>query len=616
MKEKRQAMKRFIILFIWLLGGIYAWADNINFTADAPEVVVNGDQFRLTYTINTQKIKDFRAPTIRDFDVLMGPSRSQHSNTQIINGNITSSSSIAFTYILMATKEGTYTIPGATILADGKSVTSNSLKIKVLPPDKANGVGGNTRGKSTPSSSRTASGVSNEDLFITATASKTHVYEQEALLLTYKVYALVDLRGFDNVKMPDFKGFHSQEVELPQTKQVSLEHYNGRNYRTIVLSQYVLFPQQAGKLEIASARFDASIAKAVRSADPFDAFFNGGANYVEVKKTLVTPKITIEVTALPAGKPASFSGGVGEFSITSSINTQELKTNDAITMKVVISGTGNLKLINTPEVSFPKDFEVYDPKVDNKFTLTKNGLSGSKVIEYLAIPRYAGTYQIPAVEFSYFDLKTKSYKTLKTESYELQVEKGAGNADQMIADFTSKEDLKMLGKDIRYINLKDTGLQERGNYFFGSLVYYLWYVIPFCLFILFVILYRKQALENANVAKVRTKKANKIAAKRMKTAGKLLTEGKKEPFYDEVLRALWGYISDKLNIPVSQLSKDNIEYELTTYGVAPELINEFIQTLNQCEFARYAPGDENETMDQVYSSAINVISKMENTIKH
>lgn len=616
MKEKRQAMKRFIILFIWLLGGIYAWADNINFTADAPEVVVNGDQFRLTYTINTQKIKDFRAPTIRDFDVLMGPSRSQHSNTQIINGNITSSSSIAFTYILMATKEGTYTIPGATILADGKSVTSNSLKIKVLPPDKANGVGGNTRGKSTPSSSRTASGVSNEDLFITATASKTHVYEQEALLLTYKVYALVDLRGFDNVKMPDFKGFHSQEVELPQTKQVSLEHYNGRNYRTIVLSQYVLFPQQAGKLEIASARFDASIAKAVRSADPFDAFFNGGANYVEVKKTLVTPKITIEVTALPAGKPASFSGGVGEFSITSSINTQELKTNDAITMKVVISGTGNLKLINTPEVSFPKDFEVYDPKVDNKFTLTKNGLSGSKVIEYLAIPRYAGTYQIPAVEFSYFDLKTKSYKTLKTESYELQVEKGAGNADQMIADFTSKEDLKMLGKDIRYINLKDTGLQERGNYFFGSLVYYLWYVIPFCLFILFVILYRKQALENANVAKVRTKKANKIAAKRMKTAGKLLTEGKKEPFYDEVLRALWGYISDKLNIPVSQLPKDNIEYELTTYGVAPELINEFIQTLNQCEFARYAPGDENETMDQVYSSAINVISKMENTIKH
>ena len=282
----------------------------------------------------------------------------------------------------------------------------------------------------------------------------------------------------------------------------------------------------------------------------------------------------------------------------------------------VISGTGNLKLVNTPEVAFPKDFEVYDPKIDNKFTLTREGLSGNKVIEYLAIPRHAGNFTIPPVEFSYFDLKSNSYKTIKTEAYNLKVEKGAGNADQVIADFTNKEDLKVLGQDIRYIKMGETSLTRKGDFFFGSTTYYLWYIIPLVLFIVFVIVYRKKAIENANVAKVRTKKANKVAAKRMKNAGRLLAENKQEAFYDEVLKALWGYISDKLNIPVSQLSKDNIEDELTKYGVAPELIKDFIGTLNECEFARYAPGNQNEAMDKVYSSAVEVISKMESSIKH
>lgn len=613
-------MRKLIFLFILLTAAANIFADNISFTADAPDAVAVGDQFKLTYTVNSENIKNFRAPAIKDFEVLYGPSRSQQSSVQIINGKTTSNSYISFTYVLMATKEGSFTIPGATIQAGGNSATSNAVRIKVLPEDQSNGSssgsasGGRASGAASRSSSSTS--VSNQDIFVTATASKTNIYEQEAFLLTYKIYTLVDVRGFNNVKMPDFQGFHSQEVTLPQTKQFSLEHYNGKNYQSTVLSQYVLFPQQTGKLEIAPARFDASIAKAVRSADPFDAFFNGGSNYVEVKKALITPKIIINVNPLPAGKPASFSGGVGEFSITSSINTRELKTNDAVTIKLVISGSGNMKLIKTPDIRFPKDFEVYDPKVDNKFTTTKNGLSGNKVIEYLAIPRHAGNFKIPAVEFSYFDLKTKGYKTIKTQEYEIKVEKGAGNADQMIADFTSKEDLKMLGKDIRYIKMGDSKFTPKGEFLFGSVAYYLWYLIPLCLFIASVIVYRKKAVENANVAKVRTKKANKVAAKRMKIAGKLLTESKKDAFYDEVLRALWGYISDKLNIPVSQLSKDNIEYELTRYGVLPELIKEFINTLNQCEFARYAPGNENEAMDQVYSSAMNVISQMENIIKH
>lgn len=604
-------MKKIILLFIGIITTIGVMADDkISFTADAPEVVVSGDQFRLTFTINSQKIRDFRAPNIQDFEVLMGPSRSQQSSTQIINGQVTSTSSITFTYILMADKEGTYTIPGATVMVDGNTHTSNSVKIKVLPPDQDAGQGNKSSSRNQVAGSK----ITDKELFITATASKTNVYEQEAFLLTYKVYTQVNLTNLHG-DTPDLKGFHTQEVELPRQKTFSLEHYNGKNYSTTIWQQFVLFPQQLGKLEIPSITFDATVAQMVASADPFDAFFNGGSNYVNINKKLVTPKITINVKELPEGKPANFSGGVGEFTLSSSISTQELKTNDAVTIKLVISGAGNMKLINTPEVGFPQDFEIYDPKVDNKFNLTRDGLAGSKVIEYLAIPRHAGDYTIPPIEFSYFDLKSQSYKTLKTEPYSLKVAKGEGNSDQVVANFTNKEDLKVLGKDIRYIKTGETNLQPKDNYFFGTIGYYLWYIIPLVLFITFMVIYRKQAIENANVAKVRTKKANKVATKRMKNAGKLLAEKKQEAFYDEVLKALWGYISDKLNIPVSQLSKDNIEEKLNEYGVTSELVTDFINTLNECEFARYAPGNQNEAMDKVYASALDVISKMENSIK-
>ena len=606
-------MRKIVLLLIFITTAIALWADEkITFTASAPEVVVSGDQFRLTFSINSQKIKDFRAPNIKGLEVLMGPSRSTQSSTQIINGNVTSTKSTTFTYILMAEKEGTYSIPGATIVADGNNYTSNSVSVKVLPPDQSTGTASNN-GRTSRNQANNGK-ISEKELFITATASKTSVYEQEAILLTYKIYTQVNLTQLHG-DMPDLKGFHTQEVELSSQKQWSLEHYNGRNYNTTVYSQYVLFPQQSGKLEIPSITFEGTVSQLVASDDPFDAFFNGGSNYVNIKKNIVAPKLTIDVKQLPAGKPANFSGGVGEFTISSSINTQELKTNDAVTIKLVISGTGNMKLINTPEVGFPQDFEIYDPKVDNNFNLTREGLSGSKVIEYLAIPRHAGNYTIPAIEFVYFDLKSKTYKTLKTDPYTLNVAKGEGNASQVVSNFTSKEDLKVLGKDIRYIKTGDTNLSPKGNYFFGSTAYYMWYLIPLALFIAFMIVYRKQAIENANVAKVRTKKANKVATKRMKNAGKLLAEKNTSAFYDEVLKALWGYISDKMNMPVSQLSKDNIEEELIRHNVSEELIKDFIGTLNECEFARYAPGNQNEAMDKVYSSAIDVISKMENSIK-
>ena len=610
-------MRKLIIILMTLMAySTQTFADKVSFVASAPDVVVVGDQFRLSYTVTTQKVKDFRAPSIKGFDVLMGPSRSEQSSTQIVNGSVSSTSSITFTYILMANTAGEFTVPGASIAADGNQMISNSVKIKVLPQDQNHNSSRRNNDNSSSIQPSSNASVSNQDLFIIATASKTNVYEQEAFVLTYKIYTRESNLQLNNAKLPDFKGFHSQEIEMTTNARWTPEHYKGRNYYTTVYRQFVLFPQQSGKLFIEPAQFQMTVNKPVQSADPFDAFFNGGNNVIEIKKPITTPKIAINVNPLPAGKPTNFLGGVGEFNISSSINSKELKTNDAITIKLVISGTGNLKLISNPEIKFPDDFEVYDPKVDNQVRLTKEGLTGNKVIEYLAIPRHAGTYKIPGVSFSYFDIRSKSYKTLNTEDYVINVEKGAGNADQVIANFTNKEDLKVLGEDIRYIKQNEVTFQPKGSFFYGSMSYWLFYIIPALAFILFFIIYRKQAAENANVAKMRTKKANKVAIKRMKLAGKLLSENKKDAFYDEVLKALWGYISDKLNIPVSRLSKDNIEEKLRNHGVSEELIKEFLNALNDCEFARFAPGDENQAMDKVYSSSIEVISKMENSIKH
>ena len=608
----------FILLFV---GNTFA--ESLEFTVQAPNAVVQGDQFRLSYTINTQKVKDFRVGSITDFDVLMGPSRS--SQLSIING--TKTSSITYTYILRAGKEGTYTIPPATIVAEGKSMESKSVTVKVLPPDEDEGQGsastsgnGNRQQGSASSGTGAAASssqngqVSDKELFLVASTNKTKVYEQEAILLTYKVYTTVDLRELDG-KIPDLKGFHMQEVELPANKSFSLESYKGKNYKTVVWQQFVLFPQQTGILEIPPVEYEGTIYQQVRSADPLDFFFNGGSSYVKVQKTLRTPKLTIEVSPLPAGKPASYYGGVGEFSISSDISTQELKENEAVTVRLIISGTGNMKLLKTPEVLFPSDFEVYDPKVDNNFKLKTNGLSGNKAIEYLAIPRHAGEYEIPGVEFTYFDTKSKEYKTLTTPSYNLKVNRGSGSTTTVTTGYVNKEDLKLLGEDIRFIDLKDTNLKAKGEYFFGSLNYWLWYIVPTALLLACIIIWRKKAVENANISKVKTKKANKVATKRLKEAKKLMTNNNESAFYDEVLRALWGYTGDKLNIPVAKLSKDNIAVELTNHGVDEKTIQEFTNLLGDCEFARYAPSASSITVADVYDRIVSLMNKMEDAIR-
>lgn len=609
-------MKKIILLFSILLGFSISSVTAASFQASAPDAVAVGQPFRLVYSVNASNVKDLRAPEMNGFDVLAGPFESRSSSVQIVNGQVNSSSNISYTYTLMPKKEGTFSIPAASIYVDNQRLTSNALTIKVLPADKQAatsqaGGGGSQRSADAGISQK----LSNDNVFIRAIPSKTRLFEQDYLLITYKLYTLADVVGFSSTKFPDFNGFLKQEIPLPQNKQLKLESYNGRNYSTVVLYQALLYPQQSGTITVDPANVEAIIRVKTRAQvrSIFDDFF---ATYQDVKKMLTTPAIKINVDKLPS-KPADFSGGVGSFSFKSSISTNNVNVNDAITLRYTISGNGNLKLVKNPVVEFPSDFEVYDPKVNNNFKNTTSGVNGTKTVEYLLIPRSAGDFTIPAFTFNYFDVNSKSYKTINTQAYKIHVNKGSGgsNNQAVVASFTNQEQLKVLGKDIRYIDTELVDLSEKDNFIFGSLGFWLAYLIPLIIAIVVFILYRKQLKQNADISSVKNRKANSVAIKRLKTANKYLLENKKEQFYDEVMRALWGYLSDKLSIPVSNLSKDNVSEVLQKHKIEDLDIAEFMDVLSVCEFARYAPPSDTHAMDNLYERAISIISKFQQNIK-
>lgn len=604
-------MKRVLLLFTLSVLVVCAYAQKL--TADAPSHVSVGEQFRLTYTTNSQDVSGFAVGSIpEELEVLMGPSTSEQSSYRMVNGQTTSSYSITYTYIICANKNGTFTIPAAQITADGKRISSNALKIVVSGSASQSQSNSGSRNRQSPTGQvrNAGSQISGSDLFIKVSASKRRVHEQEPILLTYKVFTLVSLTQLEG-KMPDLKGFHTQEVQLPQQKSFKVETINGRPYRTVTWSQYVMFPQQTGKMEIPSITFNGIVVQQDRNFDPFD-FFNGGTGYIEVKKKIVAPGLTIEVDPLP-NRPSDFSGGVGQFDMTAQLDKTDVKANDPITLKVVVSGVGNLKLIKEPIVKFPKDFDVYDAKLTDKTKLTVKGVEGSMIYEFLAVPRHQGKFDIPEVEFVYYDTETDAYKTLKSEPFTINVAKGEGTAK--VSDFTNQEDLKLLNKDIRYIKTGDSAQHAFDSFFFGSLSYWLAICILSVIFIALFVIFRKRAIDNANIGKMRGKKANKVATKRLKNAASLLKSGKPAAFYDEVLRALWGYVGDKLNIPVEQLSRENISQKLSERDVDAQTIDKFISALDECEFARYAPGDPQGNMHKTYDAAMTAIMEIENSTK-
>ena len=599
-----------------LIGAMSAWADDVVFQANAPKQVVLGKPFQISYSVN-QRAKNFRAPEFVDFDVLAGPYTSQSSSTSFVNGKRSSAINLTYTYTIMAQKEGTFSIAPATIMVSGEQYRSNGLKITVLPPDEkehadASRSGSNSsNAKASSSGSNSGSAVSGENIFMKTIVSKTKVKEQECILLQYKIYwAGVDLAQFtNNTQIPEFKGFLKQDLEQGEI-QTNLEHYNGRNYNTAVIYQTLLYPQRAGEVKIEPASFEA-VLRVQNRANVRSLFEEFYGSYTNVTKTLNAPGTTIHVSSLPSGKPAGFSSGVGQFSIQSSISSQDITTNDAVTIRLTIQGTGNMKLVKTPAVDWPEGFEVYDPKVQNNFKSTTAGVSGTKSIEYLAIARAAGDYTIPPISFSYYDTQADEYRVLQTPEYTVHVARDAADQSQqtVVNTFVDKEDIRQLGTDIRYIHTTALPAVREPLLSGFTGLWWLLYLVPTLLAALLFVVFRKRIRENADESRVRYKKAGKVAQKRLKKAKKLMSESN-AAFYEEIERAAWTYLSDRLSIPTAELNKDNIAEILRAKGTAEALIQQVREVLSTAEFARYAPSAAG-SMQDLYSATESLINALE-----
>ena len=598
----------YIILLLMMLG-YHVHVDAQHISVSAPSHVAAGENFRVAYTINTSDVEEFRMGGVQDgLEVIAGPYTSSQSSYQMINGHTSSSSSVTITYTLYAAKNGSFTIGASHALVGGKRLSSRPVKIQVSGHAQRTNGAPNMHGQDSydqPRMRSAGSAISGSDLFIKVSASKKRVHEQEPILLTYKVYTQVDLTQLEG-KMPDLKGFHTQEVPLPQQKTFHTETVNGRPYKCVTWSQYVMYPQMTGRLEIPSITFKGIVVQQNRNVDPMEAFFNGGSGYVEVKKDIKAPGITLQVDPLPQ-RPANFSGGVGKFNISASLDKKEVKAGEPITLRVVVGGIGNLKLLKQPVVNFPKDFDKYDAKVTDKTRLTANGVEGNMVYDFLAVPRNQGSYTIPSVELTYYDTGKNAYKTIKTQPFKVEVEKGDGTAGES-EDFASQD------KDIHTIKLGKVEQHKANEMFFGSFGYWISLLMPLIAFVVLLIVFRRRAIENADIVKKRSNRAGKIATKRLRLANKLMLQGKQGEFYDEVMRALWGYMSYKLNMPAEKLNRDNIRETLGRHFVDDATIEKFTTALDECEFERYAPGDAAGNMNRTFESAMTAIMDIENAI--
>ncbi|MBR6170686.1 MAG: protein BatD [Bacteroidaceae bacterium] len=612
-------MKRLYSIFSLLFIITEFVSAQITLKIQAPAQTEVGRRIRVSYVANTQDVEDIQVGEFPGFNVVYGPSTSSSTSISMINGKTTQSSSLTFTYTVLATEEGKFTLPAAAIKVGGKTYKSGTSVIEVLPSSvhaQGNNQQSQTNRQQNNGSSRqrnqvSASDIGGKELYMTVSASKRKIYEQEAVLLTYKLYTLVNIQQIAG-EMPQLDGFHVQEVDSKAQMSLKYERVNGRNYGTAIWRQYVLFPQKTGKLKVPSITFDSQVEIQNTSMDPFDVFFGGGSLSQIVKKSIVAPAIEIEVLPLPTPKPANFAGAVGKYTISGQLTPEQVNANDAATLRLTVSGQGNMKLMKAPKVNFPQDFEIYDPKVSDKTTNTSLGAKGNVVYDYVVVPRHGGKFNIAPVEFCYFDPEAQSYKTLKTDSFTIAVAKSKTTGS---TNYHEQEDLKVLNNDIRYIKLGNIGNSESGSLFFGSMSYWMYYVISFCLFVLLLVLFNRQIKKSRDISGMRVLRASKAASKRLKTASKLMKQHQSEAFFDEVMKALLGYAGDKLNIQKSDLNKENVSASLQSFGVEQNLVDSYMNIISECEFARYAPGDPDATMEKIYASASNVINELDSAIK-
>lgn len=619
-------MKRLVILFL-MLSPLWLWAqDDPTLTVSAKKQVMVGERFQVVFSANADG-RNFTAPSFEGFTVVGGPFTSTSSSIQMVNGSVTRTTTNSYTFALQAYKEGTFRVGSASLNVKGTKITSEPFDIKVVPDDGSHAApsgGGASSGQSQAQQNTNDPQVSGKDLFLRVVPSKKSAYVGEQVVLTYKLYTKVPVSSLSVVKAPSYAGFWTKDISdnTGGTLRQSSEYINGIEYTSAEIQKVVVAPQRAGKLTL-----DPMVIECIaqirrennrqRSMDPFEEFFNDpffNRNITNVKKELTSNSFVLEVKSLPeANKPASFAGAVGNYNFKSDIDMTELKTNEAFTLTYTVSGTGNIELLQMPEPVFPPDFEVYDPKITTSTDVTANGLSGTKKAEYLVIPRRAGSFTVPAVEFSFFNPSNGAYQTLSSKPYEIQVEKGRDDEGGGIYA-SNQEDIKYLGNDIRHIMTGDPHLRPQRSAFFGSSAYYVALLALLLAFILLLILLKNREKMEKDTAATRNRKADKVARGRLKRAAQFLKEKDQDKFYVEMSQALWGYIADKLGIERSKLSMDTVSETMKEKSVPDELTQQFVDTLNSCEFARFAPGSAEEKMDDLYQRGIEVISKAEKVL--
>jgi hypothetical protein len=606
-------VKKYLILPILLLAGCVLYAQKFTASVSKNRIAV-GEVFQLDFSINANA-KNFTPPSFGDFSVYSGPNQS--TSMQIVNGNM--SQSITLSYYIAAKKEGTLTIGPASISVGGNTLQSNSLSIEAVKGSNQQQAQSQSQGGNQPAGSAQAS---SENLFAKTFINKSKVYAGEQIVITHKVYTRMNLKGFQDVRFPSYNGFWAQEVPRTTQYEVTTENVNGVQYNVVEIKKAFLFAQRNGKIEIEPMEVQCVVReKSGKRNDPFSQFFGndpffGFDAYKDVQYTVKSNALMIEVTPLPdAGKPADFPGAVGNFSMSAVIDKDKVKANDGINLKITISGKGNLKLIDAPKINFPDEFESYDPKTNENISVTENGVTGSKTFEYLLIPRHEGIYKIQPWNFTYFDAEKKSYISLPSKEFTVTVEKGAANSNAApVISSIAKEDVKLIGNDIRYIKTRDIYLTKRGEYFFGSPGFIAGFAVPPLLFLAFLFLRREHIRRNSDLVLVRKRTANRLAKKQLVQAEKSMKINDKENFFVNVLSALYSYAGNKMNIPVAELSKEKVVEMLKGKNVPEAEMNEFVKLMDECEFARYAPGLQSGNLQDVYDRAENTITKIEDAL--
>lgn len=611
-------MKKLLLTAVAAMAAIVAYAQT-EIRVEVHNVVALDENFNVTFIVEGEESpRDFSWSAGDGFQVLWGPQQGHSTSIQIINGQRKTSAQTTYTYVLKPKSAGKFVLPQATAKVKGNVISSKAVNIEVL------GAGSSSQKSSAQQSSghsqsgrqqtRQQQGVSDEDIFLTMTVDRKNVVVGEPVIATIKLYQKTNIVGFESAEFPSFNGFWSQEIEAPSSIEFVRETYDGQIYNAALLRRFILIPQQKGSVTIEPAELVCMLNVRVpsRGSSIFDGFFD---DYRTIKKKVSSKPVIVNVSALPAGAPASFAGGVGEFNISARLSKDTLKTHEAASLILTVSGRGNISLLEAPKVSFPPDMEVYDTKISDK--IDRNGLSGSKTYEFPFIPRSYGDFVIEPVKYSYYDVHSKRYVTLETQPIAVTVEKGKDDdaSGAVVISGINRKDVKTLGSDIRFINMKDSSLVPKGRFFVGSVGFWVALVLLSALAAVCWAAFRKIARRRADVVGTKNRKATKMALKRLHLAGTFLNQNLYTAFYEELHKALLGFISDKLNMPVAELSKDRISEALMAAEVNQTSVDAFVGLLDACEFARYAPDAGHEAMAAHYNAALEVISSIDSNMK-